>query len=315
MKRLLFAAAMALAASVLILAVGCDLDPPKDDYEPKENEVFVSVADPAAKSPIAKELGGRIVGDRNRALAPTTWAEVSVFSASGLPTGHADLAEKDGKWEGYVQVSEAGAMTFSVCGGAVANQVTWVGSGTLTVSGTGQNLAIQADIPAIGDMGPAGGLIFHDKGSYSDGWRYLEASPVESSGYLMWSSTRDTLTGTSDRSIGAGKSNTDWIMATGNESQFPAAWYCANLEYNGATDWFLPSRDEIVAMRTNLGHTAFLHPDGEAYWSSYWSSTERTALDGGTDAAYYMYTTPWETSDGPAFKDNKDLYVKAARRF
>ena len=28
------------------------------------------------------------------------------------------------------------------------------------------------------DIGPAGGLIFYDKGSYSNGWRYLEAAPV-----------------------------------------------------------------------------------------------------------------------------------------
>ena len=29
----------------------------------------------------------------------------------------------------------------------------------------------------IGDVGPAGGYIFFDKGYYSDGWRYLEAAP------------------------------------------------------------------------------------------------------------------------------------------
>lgn len=289
--------AAALAAFALVLAVGCDLDPPEDDYEPEENEVFVSVADPAAKSP----------GAKNGAPDPTTWAEVSVFSASGLPTGQADLAEKEGNWEGYVQVSEAGAMTFSVRGGAVADQVTWVGSGNLTVGGTGQSLDVQADIPAIGDKGPAGGLIFHDKGSYSDGWRYLEASPVESSGYLTWSNSKTTLTGTIDKSIGSGDSNTKTICATNNATVFPAAWYCANLEYNGATDWFLPSNDELVAMRTNLGSAAFLHPN------SYWSSTERTVADGGSDAAYYVYN--FNGTNGPAFKTNDNLYVKAARRF
>jgi len=30
----------------------------------------------------------------------------------------------------------------------------------------------------IGETGPAGGIVFHDKGSYSDGPRYLEAAPV-----------------------------------------------------------------------------------------------------------------------------------------
>ena len=31
----------------------------------------------------------------------------------------------------------------------------------------------------IGDRGPAGGIVFYDKGSYSDGWRYLEVSPAD----------------------------------------------------------------------------------------------------------------------------------------
>ena len=31
---------------------------------------------------------------------------------------------------------------------------------------------------AVGDTGPAGGIIFYIKDSYSDGWRYLEAAPA-----------------------------------------------------------------------------------------------------------------------------------------
>ncbi|MCL2243563.1 MAG: penicillin-binding protein activator LpoB [Treponema sp.] len=32
----------------------------------------------------------------------------------------------------------------------------------------------------IGDTGLAGGIVFYDKGGYSDGWRYLEAAPASS---------------------------------------------------------------------------------------------------------------------------------------
>lgn len=163
------------------------------------------------------------------------------------------------------------------------------------------------------DIGPGGGYISVDNGSYvTDGnghvWRYIEMAPIESATALKWSNSRYEVTGTSDQSIGTGKSNTVAIVAGRSSSTVPAAWYCDTLEFNGYDDWFLPSYNELTAARDVLGGARFLHN------SSYWSSSERTEVDGGTDAAYYVH--PDEAGNaGPAYKNNNDLFVKAARSF
>ena len=51
-----------------------------------------------------------------------------------------------------------------------SNEVNVSENASIGVSGPGYG---------IGDIGPAGGYIFYDKGSYSDGWRYLEAAPAD----------------------------------------------------------------------------------------------------------------------------------------
>jgi hypothetical protein len=63
----------------------------------------------------------------------------------------------------------------------------------------------------IGDTGPAGGLIFYDKGNNSSGWRYMEAAPPEIEFRTVWGSTYGNLGGTSP-GVGSGKENTRFIM-------------------------------------------------------------------------------------------------------
>jgi hypothetical protein len=124
----------------------------------------------------------------------------------------------------------------------------------------------------IGDNGPAGGLIFYDKGSYSDGWRFLEAAPASTEwARKEWGDDDvDRVRGTGT-DIGKGQSNTTKIIAIqGTEYAYYAAQLCDALHEGGYSDWFLPSKDELNLMYTNLK----LYGVGGFTNGSYWSSSE-----------------------------------------
>jgi hypothetical protein len=118
---------------------------------------------------------------------------------------------------------------------------------------------------AAGDTGPAGGLVFYDKGAYSDGWRYLEAAPPETEFSARWGPLDEMVIGTRT-GMGFGKRNTQVIIRQySQEDHFfsfltlwkslelkTAAELCADLDMGGYTDWFLPSIDELKLMYQNL---------------------------------------------------------------
>jgi len=131
----------------------------------------------------------------------------------------------------------------------------------------------------IGSIGPAGGYIFYDKGSYSEGWQYLEAAPANYDyGNKVWGGYGTDL-GTSS-AIGTGKSNTEKIVSKfGNSEPWNrTADYAAKLCFDLVLtkdgqvfdDWFLPSIDELDQMYRNL----FRNKIGDFYKGFYWSSSE-----------------------------------------
>lgn len=162
----------------------------------------------------------------------------------------------------------------------------------------------------VGDRGPAGGIIFYDKGNTSDGWRYLEAAPshIEVSGdYTHVWGGRGTRVGNTGTAIGTGAGNTDAIIAeygasdpynnTGNY----AARLADRYEYGGYDDWFLPSKDELNEMyqkKEEIGGFASNY---------YWSSSEYGSYDAWTQIFY----------NGNQNYDGKGhgLRVRAARAF
>lgn len=208
----------------------------------------------------------------------------------------------------------------------------------------------------IGDTGPAGGVVFFDKGYYSDGWRYLEAAPadlrivfgspsVDASstwydfgeatilfGYYQINngSTNAYVNGTKsyDRSnctrtaIGCGKKNTELLVnamknqaytsfftGTSDTTSSYAASQCFDLVFNGFDDWFLPSKDELNLIYTNLkveGFSTF----SEGY---YWSSSE----DGDSSSYVRVWTQDFLKGSQISFLYSRDmnLFVRPIRAF
>jgi TolB-like protein len=123
----------------------------------------------------------------------------------------------------------------------------------------------------VGDIGPAGGVIFYDKGNNSGGWRYLEVSPVETERTAaIFYNNRSTVVGS--RRLGEGKENTKKFI-----TQFQrdggginsAAWLCNELTVNGFDDWYLPSLDEVLYMYNNLYLQGLADLKTDRYWTSY----------------------------------------------
>jgi TolB-like protein len=122
----------------------------------------------------------------------------------------------------------------------------------------------------IGDTGPAGGFIFYDKGNNRDGWRYLEAAPLDTEVQTIWS-VRDTKPDNLQEIIGSGRRNTQLIIQAFNRVSGEwdtAAQKCDELEYGGFDDWFLPSKAELDLMYGNLKRRNLGDFKNGWYWSS-----------------------------------------------
>ena len=162
----------------------------------------------------------------------------------------------------------------------------------------------------IGNSGPAGGIIFYDKGEFSDGWRYLEAAPANMETELRW--VAESYRSNYDRfpnvvgtgtDIGAGKRNTTLILAV--DANAPAAKACMDYRGGGFDDWFLPSRDELDLMYRNL-HISGIGGFGDNH---FWSSSHHDIYSYGAWLRYFDF--------GLRYYNAKDLRssVRAVRAF
>jgi hypothetical protein len=162
--------------------------------------------------------------------------------------------------------------TFTTAGN---RQVKLIATGTGGSSGAMNTITIQGY--AIGSTGPAGGLIFYDKGNSTDGWRYLEAAPMDIAA-SVWG-CYCTQVNTSNV-VGSGKSNSQNLLATCGIDG--AAGACAALKLNGYADWYLPSKGELDLLYKNL-HLREIGGFSKTnlYWSSSAAPYGSCDIDGG----------------------------------
>jgi hypothetical protein len=156
----------------------------------------------------------------------------------------------------------------------------------------------------IGDTGPAGGLIFHDKGNNSGGWRYLEAAPVSTEFKAPWGADKANINTNVD--IGSGKRNTENIVKfLWDNGQNGAALLCDELSINGFNDWFLPSKGELNLMYMRLK----LNSIGNFIQNWYWSSSKDT----GRLVWVQRFSDGKQWDSGYYYAD--DIFIRAIRQF
>jgi hypothetical protein len=169
---------------------------------------------------------------------------------------------------------------------------------------------------ALGDTGPAGGFVFYVT---DDGLHGLEAAPEDIGGnasatLVAWGCDSTELSGMNETGIGSGAHNTSQRDLCSDAST--AAKAAAAYKFSGYTDWFLPSRDELGSMWTNLadplgnGRAVGSDTDSVGGFASYgyWSSSQ--------SSRYYAWYQHFKNgSQNDYYTKNTTFRVRAVRAF
>lgn len=149
----------------------------------------------------------------------------------------------------------------------------------------------------ISNTGPAGGIVFYITNGGLNG---LEAAPVDQSNGVIWGCYGVDIAGAYGTEVGTGNANTVAIVNGCSEPNF-AAKAAADYIYNGYSDWFLPSKDELdlLYQQRNVvgGFTS----------NSYWSSTENDV--------YGAWNKNFNNGAPYGYLKNPMLPVRAVRAF
>jgi len=266
----------------------------------------------------------------------TTTATISIPIISSIIVNPTAVTVSRGQTQLFTAVVNGSnnppqAVDWTVTGGVAGSIISSSGLLTVASNENSSSLTVRAtsrydntksgtasvSVTAIGSIGPSGGYIFYDKGSYSNGWRYLEAAPASSEFRAQWGLYSITCPGT-QTGIGTGRANTTTIinLLNANNQTGRAAQLCVALNINGYTGWFLPSRDELNEMwialkmdRNNIGgfNISGIWPQGY-----YWSSSDYNAYG----SQYNTWSQRFNDGSQSAGNSRSDiLSVRAIRAF
>ena len=154
---------------------------------------------------------------------------------------------------------------------------------------------------AIGDSGPAGGIVFYVTNGGQHG---LEAAPEDQTvpfgPGVEWGCHGNVIPGMGGYAIGTGTQNTTAILA-GCATSGIAARLADDYTLNGFDDWFLPSEDELNELYFRQGVVGGFAP------SVYWSSTQSTSVDAADQS--FVDGFQWSNSKSTQYQ------VRAVRAF
>jgi len=217
--------------------------------------INIETPDASAALDITSTTGGLLVPRMtkdDRGFIDTPATGLMIYQTDGTPGFY---YFNGSSWEGYYSQAEVDALIAAL------------------------DARITALEPAVGDV-YQGGVVFHlfedgEAGYIAGETHGLIAAVADQSSGIQWYNGSYVTTGATATVVGTGSANTDAIIAAqGATTTSYAASLAKAYAAGGYTDWFLPSKDELNKMYSNIGQGSLLGNIGNFADYFYWSSTE-----------------------------------------